>query len=64
MREIVLTGRKPGYRPKKRVSLNIHDWQMLSRSSVAEQFQFFSGASLAVIQEACCTTDRNCVTTV
>jgi catechol 2,3-dioxygenase-like lactoylglutathione lyase family enzyme len=80
MREIVLTGRKPGYRPKKlthqavylgplaqvtddfgnvfprgeRVSLNIHDWQVLSRSAVAEQFRFLSADSLAIVQESCC----------
>jgi hypothetical protein len=87
MREIVLIGHKPGYRPKKlthqavylgplaeviddfgnafrrgeRVSLNIHDWQMLSRSAVAEQFQFFSGDSLIVVQKSCCASDTNCV---
>ena len=85
LREIVLTGRKPGYRPKKlthhavylgplanvtddfgnsfprgeRVALNIHDWQLLSKSLVADQFQFFSGDSLAVVQESCCASDVN-----
>jgi hypothetical protein len=44
------------------VSLNIHDWQVLSRSAVAEQFQFFSGDSLAVVQESSCASDTNCVT--
>ncbi len=83
MREVVLTGHKPGYRPRKftheavylgpfahvtddfgnvfrrgeRVSLNIHDWQVLSKSVVAAQFQFFSGKSLDVIQESCCASD-------
>jgi catechol 2,3-dioxygenase-like lactoylglutathione lyase family enzyme len=68
MREILLTGRKPGHRPRsanhqaiylgplaqvaddfgnifprgQRVSLNIHDWQLLSRSHVAGQFLFLS----------------------
>ena len=76
MRELVLTGRKPGYRPKKstheavylgplaqvvddfgnvfrrgeRTALNIHDWQVLSRSVVAEQFQFFRTDSLPVVR--------------
>jgi hypothetical protein len=85
LREVVLTGSKPGYRPKKlthhavylgplsqvsddfgnvfrrgeRVSLNIHDWQVLSRSVVAAQFQFFSPASLPVTQEGCCTAETH-----
>ena len=82
LREVVLTGRKHGYRPKKlthqavylgplaqvtddfgnvfprgeRVSLNIHDWQLLAKSLVAAQFQFFAPASLPVVQESCCAT--------
>jgi len=82
MREIILTGQKPGYRPKKEtrhavylgplaqvvddfgnvfprgqsVSLNVHDWQVLSKSAVSEQFQFFEGDSLPVMQEGCCTS--------
>jgi catechol 2,3-dioxygenase-like lactoylglutathione lyase family enzyme len=80
MREVVVVGRKPGYRTKKlthqavylgplaqvtddfgnvfrrgeRVSLNIHDWQVLSKGAAAEHFQFFEAASLAVLQEGCC----------
>ena len=50
------------FRRGERVSLNIHDWQMLSRSAVAEQFQLFSGDSLAVVDESCCASDTNCVT--
>jgi catechol 2,3-dioxygenase-like lactoylglutathione lyase family enzyme len=68
MREILLTGLKPGHRPRnaahqaiylgplaqvandfgnvfprgERVSLNVHDWQLLSRSPVAHQFLFLS----------------------
>jgi len=82
MREVLLTGKKPGYRPKKAthravylgplarvvddfgnvfvrgeaVAVNIHDWQALSKSAVAGQFQFLEDDSLAVIQEGCCTT--------
>jgi catechol 2,3-dioxygenase-like lactoylglutathione lyase family enzyme len=81
LREVVLTGAKPGYRPKKlthhavylgplsqvsddfgnvfrrgeRVSLNIHDWQVLSNSVVAAQFQFFPAPSLLLAQDGCCT---------
>jgi hypothetical protein len=80
MREVSLTGGKPGYRPKKfahsavylgplsqvtddfgnvfhrgeRVSLNIHDWQVLSNSVAAAQFQFFSPRSSLAAQEGCC----------
>jgi len=87
LREVVLTGCKPGYRPKKlthqavylgplaqviddfrnafrrgeRVSLNIHDWQVLSRSAVAEQFQFCSGDSLSEVQENCCASDTKAI---
>jgi catechol 2,3-dioxygenase-like lactoylglutathione lyase family enzyme len=83
MREVILLGRKPGYRPKKlthqavylgplaqvtddfgnvfargeRVSLNIHDWQVLSKSVAAAQFQFFAPAPLAVVQESCCAAE-------
>ena len=83
MREIILTGQKPGYRPKKEtrhavylgplaqvvddffgnvfprgqsVALNVHDWQVLSKSAVSEQFQFFEGDSLPVMQDGCCTS--------
>jgi catechol 2,3-dioxygenase-like lactoylglutathione lyase family enzyme len=87
MREVVLTGRKPGYRPAKlthqavylgplaqvtddfgnifrrgeRVRLNIHDWHVLSRSAVAEQFQFFAQDSNAVVLESCCANDPKAI---
>jgi catechol 2,3-dioxygenase-like lactoylglutathione lyase family enzyme len=41
----------------ERVRLNIHDWQVLSGSTVAEQFQFFPADSLAVVQESCCASN-------
>jgi hypothetical protein len=82
MRELILVGQKPGYRPKKAthqavylgplaqvvddfgnvfvrgqtVTLNVHDWQVLSKSAVAEQFRFFEDNSLPVMQEGCCTS--------
>jgi catechol 2,3-dioxygenase-like lactoylglutathione lyase family enzyme len=85
MRELILIGRKPGYRPKKltheavylgplaqvtddfgnvfvrgeHVALNVHDWQVLSKSAAGAQFRFFSPAPLAVVQESCCTADAN-----
>jgi len=82
LREVVVTGRKPGFRPGKltgqavylgplaqvtddfgnvfprgeRVSLNVHDWQVLLKGAAAAQFQFFEAPSLAVLQEGCCTS--------
>jgi hypothetical protein len=50
------------FRRGEPVSLNIHDWQVLSRSAVAEQFQLFSADSLSVVQESCCASHTNCVT--
>jgi hypothetical protein len=82
MREVILIGQKPGYRPKKAthsavylgplaqvmddfgnvfvrgqaVALNVHDWQALSKSVVAEQFHFFENNALSVLQEGCCSS--------
>ena len=83
MREVILIGHKPGYRPKKlthealylgplaqvtddfgnlfvrgeRVPLNIHDWQVLSKSDAAAQFRFFAPTALAIAPESCCTAE-------
>jgi catechol 2,3-dioxygenase-like lactoylglutathione lyase family enzyme len=73
MREVLISGRKPGHRPKKtthaavylgplaqvtddygnvfhrgeHVSLNIHDWQALSKGAAAAQFALFPPEEIA-----------------
>ncbi len=79
MREVLLSAKKPGFRPRKaahqaiylgplaevrddfgncfrrgeRVSLNVHDWQALSKSAVAGQFLWLT-PSEGTPEAACC----------
>jgi len=42
-----------------RVPLNVHDWQVLSKGAVANQFQFFPIAALPLSQDSCCGGQGN-----